>query len=45
MNEYSDDLITEKIKPESLLPAPTQLEELAIQGRRIYHNFTRVLQK
>jgi GMP synthase-like glutamine amidotransferase len=45
MNEYSDDLITEKIKPESLLPAPTQLEELAIQGRRIYHNFTKVLQK
>ena len=45
MNEYSDDLITEKIKPESLLPAPTQLEELAIQGRRIYHNFTRVIQK
>jgi GMP synthase (glutamine-hydrolysing) len=45
MNEYSDDLITEKIMPGSLLPAPTQLEELAIQGRRIYDNFTRVLQK
>lgn len=45
MNEYSGDLITEKIKPESLLPAPKELEELAAQGRRIYANFTRVLQK
>jgi GMP synthase (glutamine-hydrolysing) len=45
MNEYSDDLSTEKIKPESLLPAATELEELTTQGRRIYNNFTRVLQK
>ena len=45
MNEYSDDLSTEKIKPESLLPADTELEELTTQGRRIYNNFTRVLQK
>lgn len=45
INEYSGDLITEKIKPESLLPAPKELEELAAQGRRIYANFTRVLQK
>ena len=45
INEYRDDLITEKIKPESLLPAPKELEELATQGRRIYDNFTRVLQK
>ena len=45
INEYSGDLITEKIKPESLLPAPKKLEELAAQGRRIYANFTRVLQK
>jgi GMP synthase-like glutamine amidotransferase len=45
INEYRDDLITEKIKPESLLPAPKKLEELATQGRRIYDNFTRVLQK
>lgn len=45
INEYSGDLITEKIKPESLLPAPKELEELATQGRRIYDNFTRVLQK
>jgi len=45
MNEYSDDLITEKIKPESLLPLATELQELSTQGRRIYNNFTRVLQK
>jgi GMP synthase (glutamine-hydrolysing) len=45
INEYRDDLITEKIKPESLLPVPKELEELAAQGRRIYDNFTRVLQK
>ena len=45
INEYSGDLITEKIKPESLLPGPKELEELAAQGRRIYANFTRVLQK
>ncbi len=45
MNEYSGDLSAEKIKPESLLPASTELEELATQGRRIYNNFTRVLQK
>jgi GMP synthase-like glutamine amidotransferase len=45
MNEYRDDLIAEKINPEILLPAPTELEALAIQGRRIYNNFTRVLQK
>lgn len=45
MNEYRDDLIAEKINPEILLPAPTELEALATQGRRIYNNFTRVLQK
>ena len=45
MNEYRNDLIAEKINPEILLPAPTELEALATQGRRIYNNFTRVLQK
>jgi GMP synthase (glutamine-hydrolysing) len=45
VKEYSDDMIAEKIKPESLLPATTELEELATQGRYIYNNFTRVLQK
>lgn len=45
MNEYRNDLIAEKINPEILLPAPTELEALATQGWRIYNNFTRVLQK
>jgi GMP synthase (glutamine-hydrolysing) len=45
MNEYRDDLIAEKINPEILLPAPTELEALATQGRRLYNNFIRVLQK
>jgi GMP synthase (glutamine-hydrolysing) len=45
MTEYSADLIAEKIKPESILPAPRELEELAAQCRNIYNNFARVLQK
>ena len=45
IKEYNDDMIAEKIRPESLLPAPTELEGLATQGRHIYDNFTRVLQK
>ena len=45
MTEYSADLIAEKIKPESILPAPCELEELAARCRHIYNNFARVLQK
>jgi GMP synthase-like glutamine amidotransferase len=45
MMEYSADLIAEKIKPESILPAPCELEELAARCRHIYNNFARVLQK
>ncbi|MFL6510997.1 MAG: type 1 glutamine amidotransferase [Nitrososphaera sp.] len=45
IKEYNTDLIAEGIKPENLFPAPRELEELANQGRRIYNNFTRVLQK
>jgi GMP synthase (glutamine-hydrolysing) len=45
MNEYSADLITEKIKPDSILPAAGELEELAARCRHIYNNFARVLQK
>ena len=45
MTEYSADLIAEKIKPESILPAPCELEELAARCRNIYNNFSRVLQK
>jgi GMP synthase (glutamine-hydrolysing) len=45
MKEYSAELIAEKIKPESILPAPCELEELAARCRHIYNNFSRVLQK
>ena len=45
MMEYSADLIAEKIKPESILPAPCELEELEARCRHIYNNFARVLQK
>jgi GMP synthase (glutamine-hydrolysing) len=45
MKEYSADLTAEKIRPEALLPAPCELEELANRCRQIYNNFSRVLQK
>lgn len=45
MKEYSADLIAEKIRPESILPAPCELEELLARCRHIYNNFARVLQK
>lgn len=45
MKEYSAELIAEKISPESILPAPGELEELAARCRYIYNNFARVLQK
>lgn len=45
MKEYRADLTAEKIMPESILPASSEMEEIAAQGRRIYNNFTRVLQK
>jgi GMP synthase (glutamine-hydrolysing) len=45
MKEYSAELIAEKIKPESMLPAPCELKELAARCRHIYSNFSRVLQK
>jgi GMP synthase (glutamine-hydrolysing) len=45
MKEYSADLIREKTSPESILPAPSNLEQLAASCRFMYNNFTRVLQK
>ncbi len=45
MKEYSAELTAERIKPESILPARCELEELAVQCRYIYNNFSRVLQK
>jgi GMP synthase (glutamine-hydrolysing) len=45
MKEYSADLMAENIRPESILPAPGDLEQLAAQCRMVYNNFARVLQK
>jgi GMP synthase (glutamine-hydrolysing) len=45
MKEYNAELTAERIKPESILPAPRELEELAVRCRYIYNNFSRVLQK
>lgn len=45
MKEYSAELTAERIKPESILPAPRELEELAVRCRYIYNNFSGVLQK
>ncbi|HYX72951.1 MAG TPA: type 1 glutamine amidotransferase, partial [Nitrososphaera sp.] len=45
MKEYGADLIREKTGPESILPAPSDLEQLAALCRLMYNNFTRVLQK
>ena len=45
MKEYSAELAAEKIEPESILPAPYELEELAARCRHIYNNFSKVLQK
>jgi GMP synthase (glutamine-hydrolysing) len=45
IKEYGAELIAEKIKPESILPTPKELEDLAVRCRHIYNNFSRVLQK
>jgi hypothetical protein len=45
MNEYSADLMSEKIRPESVLPAPSELKHLASQCKSVYSNFTRALPK
>jgi GMP synthase (glutamine-hydrolysing) len=45
IKEYSADLMAEKIRPESILPASCDLEQLAAQCRQVYNNFANVLQK
>jgi GMP synthase (glutamine-hydrolysing) len=45
IKEYGAELIAEKIKPESILPTPKELEDLAVRCRHIYNNFSKVLQK
>jgi GMP synthase-like glutamine amidotransferase len=43
IKEYSAEVSAEGIRPESLLPSPGDLEELAKRCRTVYTNFTRVL--
>jgi GMP synthase (glutamine-hydrolysing) len=43
IREYSAELSAEKIKPESILPSPSDLERLSARCRTVYNNFTRVL--
>jgi GMP synthase-like glutamine amidotransferase len=43
MQEYSVEVGAEKIKPESILPAPGDIEQLAARCRLVYSNFSKVL--
>ncbi len=45
MNEYHADVAAEKIRPEGILPAPSELDRLAAQCRQVYNNFAVVLKK
>lgn len=43
MQEYRAEVEAEKIEPESILPAPGDIEQLAARCRLVYNNFTKVL--
>lgn len=43
IQEYSAEVSAEKINPESILPAPGDVEQLAARCRLVYSNFSRVL--
>jgi GMP synthase (glutamine-hydrolysing) len=43
VREYSAEVKAEKISPESILPAPGDVEQLAARCRLVYNNFTKVL--
>jgi GMP synthase-like glutamine amidotransferase len=43
MREYSAEVSAEKIKPESILPSQSDLEELLARCRTVYNNFTKIL--
>jgi GMP synthase-like glutamine amidotransferase len=45
MNEYHADLVAEKIRPESIFPAPSEIDRLAVQCRQVYNNFAGDLHK
>ena len=42
MREYRAEVDAEKIRPESILPSPGDLEELSKRCRTVYDNFTKV---
>lgn len=43
MKEYGAEVSAEKIRPESILPAPGDIEQLAARCKLVYNNFTKVL--
>ncbi|AFU58863.1 CoA-binding domain protein [Candidatus Nitrososphaera gargensis Ga9.2] len=43
IREYSTEISAERIEPESILPAPGNLEQLAARCRLVYNNFSKVL--
>lgn len=43
VREYSAEVKAEKISPESILPAPGDVEQLTARCRLVYSNFTKVL--
>lgn len=43
MKEYSAEVSAEKIRPESILPSPGDIEQLAARCKLVYSNFTKVL--
>jgi GMP synthase-like glutamine amidotransferase len=43
MHEYRAEVRGGKVRPESILPAPSDIEQLAARCRLVYNNFTRIL--
>jgi len=43
IQEYRAELSDEGIKPESILPSPTELEQLSARCKTVYSNFTKIL--
>jgi len=43
MKEYSAEVSAEKIRPDSILPSPGDIEQLAARCKLVYSNFTKVL--
>lgn len=43
LQEYGTEVSGEKIKPESILPSPSDLEKLLARCKTVYNNFTKIL--